>query len=99
MTQLPVDSSANPFTTSDTSLAAYLHMNQHLFVGIKQDPNDAHRKVYVFVKTEETEELENEYLSGEVTVHPKLYYKSIRIMHKMLREGTNIDESISKSNS
>jgi hypothetical protein len=97
MTLLQADYSAEPFTTSDTSLAAYLHMNQHIFIGIKQDPNDAHRKVYVFVKTEETDELEHEYLSGEITVHPKLYYKSIRIMHKMLREGLNIDESQPKS--
>lgn len=82
----------DPFTTSDTSLAAYLHYKNHSFVGIMQDPNDAHRKVYVFVEKEDTKESESEYLSNEVTVHPKLYYKSIRIMHRMLRDGKVIEK-------
>ena len=75
----------DPFKTSDTSLAAYMHYNGHTFVGMMQDPNDAHRKVYVFVQRDNTEDVEDEYLSGEVLVNPKLYYKSIRIMHKYLR--------------
>lgn len=74
-----------PFKTSDTSLAAYLHLNGHSFVGMMQDPNDNHRKVYVFIQKDNTEDVESEYLSGEVLVNPKLYYKSIRIMHKYLR--------------
>lgn len=74
-----------PYTTSDTSLAAYIHYNGHTFIGIMQDPNDSHRKVYVFVEQNNTNNVEDEYLSGEVLVNPKLYYKSIRIMHKYLR--------------
>lgn len=75
-----------PFKTSDTSLAAYIHYNGHTFIGMMQDPNDSHRKVYVFVEKDNTNDLEDEYLSGEVLVNPKLYYKSIRIMHKYLRD-------------
>ncbi len=76
-----------PFTTSDTSLAAYLHYKDHMFIGIMQDPNDLQRKVYVFVEDESTKNCADEYQSGQVTVSPKLYYKSIRIMHRMLRDG------------
>lgn len=81
-----------PFTTSDTSLAAYLHYKNHQFIGIMQDPNDTHRKVYVFIEDPETKEVSEEYLSGSVTVNPKLYYKSIRIMHRMLRDGKVIEK-------
>ncbi len=81
-----------PITTSDTSLAAYLHYKGHSFVGIMQDPNDTHRMVYVFVAKDDTRESEQEYLSNQVTVHPKLYYKSIRIMHRMLRDGRVIEK-------
>jgi uncharacterized Zn-finger protein len=77
----------DPYTTSDTSLAAYLHYKGHEFMGTMQDPNDSHRRIFVFVETETTGSCEDEYLSNSVTVHPKLYYKSIRVMHKMLREG------------
>lgn len=81
-----------PFTTSDTSLAAYLHYKGHQFVGIMQDPNDMHRKIFVFVEKEETPLATEEYQTNEVTVHPKLYYKSIRIMHRMLRDGKVIEK-------
>jgi hypothetical protein len=80
-----------PIKTSDTSLAAYLHYKGHPLVGLMQDPNDAHRKVYVFIRKDDTEEVESAYSEGEVTVHPKLYYKSIRIMHQTLRNGNLID--------
>lgn len=80
-------SNKEPFTTSDTSLAAYLHYKNHQFIGIMQDPNDIQRKVYVFIEEETTNSTADEYQSGMVTVAPKLYYKSIRIMHRMLRDG------------
>jgi hypothetical protein len=81
---------ADPIKTSDTSLAAFLHYNQHYFVGIMQDPNDQHRKVFVFIKQDDSDELQEEYFTGEVTINPKLYYKSIRIMHRSLREDSII---------
>jgi hypothetical protein len=80
-----------PIKTSDTSLAAYLHYKGHTLVGLMQDPNDAHRKVYVFIQKDDTGDVEEEYFENEITVHPKLYYKSIRIMHRTLRDGNLID--------
>lgn len=76
-----------PFKTSDTSLAAFLHYNGQEALGLMQDPNDSHRKVFVFVKTESTEDSIKEYSDGLVTLNPKLYYKSIRRMHKLLSTG------------
>jgi len=81
-----------PVVTTDTSLAAYLHYHGHAFVGLMQDPYDSHRKAYVFVRTAQTEEHELEYQSNEVTLHPKLYYKSIRVMHRMLKDGRIIEK-------
>jgi hypothetical protein len=78
---------SEPIKTSDTSLAAFLHYKGHELVGLMQDPNDSHRRVFVFVKQDDTDVLEEEYTAGMVTIHPKLYYKSIRIMHRTLKEG------------
>lgn len=80
-----------PIKTSDTSLAAYLHYNGHTFMGLMKDPNDSHRRVFVFIQNDTSEELRGTYDSGTVEINPKGYYKSIRIMHKMLREGNIIE--------
>lgn len=77
----------SPFKTSDTSLAAYLHYKNHTFIGIMKDPNDLQRKVFVFIETQDTKNCTDEYQTNQVEVNPKLYYKSIRIMHRMLRDG------------
>lgn len=79
-----------PIKTTDTSLAAYLHYKGHYFVGMMQDPYDAHRRVFVFIKEDKTEETMEQYLSNQITVNPKGYYKSIRIMHRYLKEDNLI---------
>lgn len=79
-----------PYTTSDTSLAAYLHYNGHQVLGYMIDKYDKTRKVYVFVKQDDTDDLANEYDTKKITVHPKGYYKSIREMHKTLIHGKEI---------
>ena len=55
-----------------------------------KDPNDSHRKVFVFIKKDDSEDRQEEYETSSITVNPKLYYKSIRIMHKHLREDNLI---------
>ena len=82
--------SEEPIKTSDTSLAAYLHYNQHYFIGMMQDPNDSHRRVFVFIKKDDSDDLIEDYLTNQITINPKGYYKSIRIMHKHLREDNLI---------
>lgn len=82
--------SEEPIKTSDTSLAAYLHYKEHYYVGMTKDPNDSHRRVFVFIKKGDTDDIIEEYLTNAITVNPKGYYKSIRIMHKNLREDNII---------
>lgn len=77
----------DPYTTSDTSLAAFLDYKGNKMVGLMQDPNDSRRKVFVFIKEDNTLELEEEYNAGIVPVHLMLYYKSIRKMHHTLKYG------------
>jgi hypothetical protein len=86
-----------PLKTSDTSYAAWLHLNGHVLVGLMQDPNDSHRKVFVFIKNDNSEKIERDYITEEgrvkdVTLNPRLYYKSIRVMHQTLKEGKIIRE-------
>lgn len=80
-----------PIKTSDTSLAAYLHYSGHTFMGLMKDPNDSHRRVFVFIQRDDSEHLRDTYDNGIIEINPKWYYKSIRIMHKMLREGNIIE--------
>lgn len=78
-----------PFTTSDTPFAAYLHYHKHRVVGMKRDPNDAKRLVYCFVKMDDTEELSAEFYSGKPLVDPGQYYKSTKEIYRVLRENIN----------
>ncbi len=81
--------SHEPYRTSDTPFAAYLHYHKHVLVTLRDDPNDFRRKVYVFVEQDNTKELENEYYHGEGSVPAPQYYKSVRLMFAKLRELNN----------
>lgn len=80
---------AEPYRTSDTPFAAYLHYHKHVLVTLRDDPNDVRRKVYVFVQLPETKSLEEEYYKGEAAVPAPQYYKSVRFMFAKLRELNN----------
>jgi len=81
--------SHEPYRTSDTPFAAYLHYHKHVLVTLRDDPNDFRRKVYVFVEQDNTKELANEYYHGEGSVPAPQYYKSVRFMFAKLRELNN----------
>jgi len=77
----------DPFTTSDTPLAAYLKYHKHTIVGMKPDPNDVKRKVYVFIKEDNTDLLIEDFYNGDPLVNPHLYYKVlVKEVFKKLRE-------------
>lgn len=80
------DEELSPVTTSDTPFAAYLRYHHHQIVGMRPDPNDVKRKVYVFIRRAETEDLQKEYYEGDPQVDPKYYYKLVREMFKVLKE-------------
>jgi len=79
----------DPFKTSDTPFAAYLLYKNHTLVKLVDDPNDAKRKVFVFVKTEETPEVQQLFYEGGAPAEANQYYKSIRIIYRELREHNN----------
>lgn len=78
-----------PFTTSDTPLAAYLHFKQHRVIGMRQDPNDMKRQVYVFVELPETQKLVSDFYDSDTGHDFQQYYKSVRVMFGVLRENIN----------
>ena len=82
-----MSSKLEPFTTSDTPFAAFLHYHNHRVVGMKRDPNDAKRLVYCFVKKDTTESLSKGFYKGESEVEPNSYHKSVREIGKVLREN------------
>lgn len=75
-----------PITTSDTPFAAFLRYHKHQVVGMRPDPNDVKRKVYVFIKLADTDGLKEEYYNGDPQVDPKYYYKVLREIFTLLRE-------------
>ena len=76
-----------PIKTSDTPFAAYLLYSGHQLVTVVDDPNDVKRKVFVFVRKEDTPDIEEQYYRGGAPAEAPMYYKSIRIIYKELRES------------
>lgn len=89
MTQIQADHSTElePFKTSDTPFAAYLHHSGMKLVGSVQDPNDSRREVCVFVRTEKTEELESMWHSGKAEGNLKKYHRSLKIVNRYVNEA------------
>ncbi len=75
-----------PYQTSDTSFAAYLLYHDHRVVGMKQDPADVKRLVYVFIEKEDTQQLSKEFYYGEPTSDPRKYFKCSKEIFKVLRK-------------
>lgn len=90
MTKLPDEPSTSipqPYKTSDTPFGAYLHYKGNKIITTKQDPNDYKREVLVFMQTDEIPELEDEWKRGEATGNLKLYYRSYKIVSRMISEA------------
>jgi len=72
-----------PYTTSDTPFAAYLHLNGMIVLTTRDDPNDYKREVFVFIDTKERPELEvawRENIGGY-----RSYYASLKTVQHKLR--------------
>lgn len=97
-------SSPEPFKTSDTPFAAYLHYHNHVLVTLRNDPNDFKRKVFVFVAKDDTMDrlveyygeldengipLQNPTVKPTAIVEPGQFYRSVRFMFSKLRELNN----------
>ena len=91
MTRIPAEPSTNlePYKTSDTPYAAYLHYSGIQLVGTKQDPNDYKREVIVFIFTDTIPKLEQEWRNGEAVGDLKKYHRSLKIVNRQVNEARN----------
>lgn len=89
MTPTPVDPSIElePYKTSDTPYAAFLHYSGHKLVGSVQDPNDFKREVCVFIYSEEIPKLEQSWRFGGVMGDLKKYHRSLKIVNRFVNDA------------
>lgn len=89
MTKTPVEPSTElePYKTSDTPFAAYIHYSGHKLVGSRQDPNDYKREVCIFIYSEEIPKLEQEWRFGKATGDLKKYHRSLKIVNRFVNEA------------
>lgn len=89
MTKTPAGSSATvpePYRTSDTPYAAFLHFSGHKLVTSRQDPNDYKREVLVFMFSDEIPKLEQEWRFGKAVGDLKKYHRSLKIVNRYVAE-------------
>lgn len=89
MTQTQDDPSTSlePYKTSDTPYAAFLHFSGHKLVGSVQDPNDYKREVCVFIYSEEIPQLEQQWRFGKAIGDLKKYHRSLKIVNRFVNEA------------
>lgn len=82
-----MNQSPDPYKTSDTPFAAFLHMNGNRLITSQQDPNDYKREVVVFVFSEEIAELEQAWRLGSATGDLKKYHRSLKIVNRFISDA------------
>lgn len=76
-----------PYRTSDTPYAAFLHYSGYRIVTSKQDPNDYKREVLVFVLDDNVPVLEKEWRLGKAVGDLKKYHRSLKIVNRFINEA------------
>ncbi len=76
-----------PYKTSDTPYAAFLHYSGHKIVGSKQDPNDYKREVIIFIAHPEIDALEAEWRTNKAEGDLKKYQRSLKIVNRVVNEN------------
>ena len=89
MTQTPDEPSTSyePYRTSDSPFAAFLHFSGLKLVGSIQDPYDVKREVCVFIKTDDVAELEQLWHFGKAVGDLKKYHRSLKIVNRLINEN------------
>lgn len=89
MTQTPdgLSTEMEPYKTSDTPYAAFLHYSGHKILGTRQDPNDYKREVLIFIYDPEIDELEAEWRSGQASGDLRRYQRSLKIVNRVVNEN------------
>lgn len=86
-TQDEPSTSLEPYKTSDTPYAAFLHFSGHKLVGSVQDPNDYKREVCVFIYSDEIPQLEQDWRFGKAIGDLKRYHRSLKIVNRFVNEA------------
>lgn len=89
MTQTPDGplTDLEPYKTSDTPYAAFLHYSGYKIVGTKQDPNDYKREVVIFINAPEIADLETEWRTGRAVGDLRRYQRSLKIVNRVVNEN------------
>ena len=95
MIQTPVgpSTSLEPYGTSDTPLAAFLHSSRYKVVKTIKDPNDYKREVLLFVKDEYIEDLEKLWRSGKAEGNLRDYQRSLKLVTRIVNEARKTREN------
>lgn len=76
-----------PYKTSDTPYAAFLHYSGYKILGSKQDPNDYKREVLVFLLDDGIASLEEAWQFGKAEGNFKKYHRSLKIVNRFVNEA------------
>lgn len=76
-----------PYRTSDTPFAAYLHYCGHKLIGSIQDPNDHKREVMLFIKDDIIPEMEKTWRQGKANGELREYHRSLKIVTRQINEN------------
>jgi hypothetical protein len=77
----------DPYKTSDTPYAAFLHYMGYRLVTSQQDPNDYKREVVVFVLDDKIPELEKDWRLGRAVGDLKKFHRSLKIVNRFISDA------------
>lgn len=76
-----------PYATSDTPYAAFLHYSGLKLAGTIQDPNDFKREVCVFIYDDRIVDLESQWRLSKANGDLKKYHRSLKIVNRAVNEN------------
>lgn len=82
-----MDNKLEPYSTSDTPFAAFLHLCGYRIVKSVQDPNDYKREVLLFIKDGTIDSLEELWRTGKAEGNLRDYQRSLKIVTRTVQES------------
>lgn len=76
-----------PYRTSDTPFAAFLHFSGYKIIHSIQDPNDYKREVLLFLLDDGIPVLEADWRLGKASGDLKKYQRSLKIVNRFIYEA------------
>lgn len=85
--------SLEPYKTSDTPFAAFLHHAGYKVIKTVKDPNDYKREVFLFVKDEFIADLEELWRTGKAEGNLRDYQRSLKVVTRIVNEARKTREN------